>query len=166
MSLSRRLADRDRWLRLAQRYLRFGTRSAAELRTYLTSRHASESTVAHILKACVQQGLIDDHAGAKLLAQAMGDRGYAASAIRATLRDRGFHDHAIDDALSAMQARASDEQRARAVVAQALRRSSASSPRFRNAVASRLARRGFDLELIDHLLLEACGPRHPDEPTP
>ncbi|HAM42216.1 MAG TPA: hypothetical protein DDX89_02830 [Candidatus Omnitrophica bacterium] len=163
MSSLRRLADRDRWLRLAQRYLRFGTRSSAELRTYLTGRHASESAVARILKACIQAGLIDDRAGAKLLAQALGDRGYAAAAIRATLRDRGFHDHAIDDALNAMQARASDEQRARTVVAQALRRSSASTPRCRTAVASRLARRGFDPELIDHLLLEAFGPRRPDD---
>ena len=157
MSSSRRLADRDRWLRLAQRYLRFGTRSAAQLRAYLTSRHVSETVVAPILNACAQDGLIDDRAGAKLVAEALGDRGYAVSAIRAQLLDRGFHDHAIENALNAMQARASDEQRARTVVAQALRRSSASTPRFRTAVASRLARRGFDPELIDRLLRESCG---------
>ncbi len=154
MSLSKPRPDEgERWLRLARRYLRFGTRSRAQLRTYLSNRHAPEAVIADIVEACSREGRIDDRVAAKLWVETLANRGYALSAIRIQLSDRGFDDHAIEQALNALRAREDDEQRARTMAAAFLKTSSGSASRGRRAsVARRLARRGFDPELIDRLL--------------
>ncbi len=154
-SLKRPARDVDRWLRAARRYLRFGTRSRAQVRDYLIDRKAPEPVVADVLAACAREGLIDDRVAAKLWAETLRQRGYALSAIHLQLQERGFDDSTIEQALNALRVREDDEQRARMVVAQILTKTSSGSARGRRAsVARRLARRGFDPELIDRLLSE------------
>lgn len=154
MSSSKQPAEGDRWLRLARRYLRFGTRSRAQLRRYLTTRNVPEPVMERLLAICAREGLVDDRAGARLWAATLADRGYAQAAIRHQLSERGFDDTAIDQALNALHRHGDDEERARLAAAAAWQRASGSPIQRRASVARRLARRGFDSDLIGRLLAD------------
>ncbi|MBI4354200.1 MAG: RecX family transcriptional regulator [Candidatus Omnitrophica bacterium] len=108
--------------------------------------------ITEIVEACSREGLVDDRVAAKLWAETLVDRGYALSAIRAQLSERGFDDSTVEHALKTLRASEGDEQRARAMVATLRKTSSLRARNARASVSRRLARRGFDPELINRLL--------------
>jgi len=139
---------------LVRRYLRFGTRSTAEVRAYLEARHVSDSTSRALIAECVRHGWLDDRLSATLWATRLCDQGYAWPAIRERLRAKGFNEQLISTVFRPLQRDADDETRARALAQARSRRMPPDDPRL----ARWLARRGFDADLITRVLAEAFTP--------
>ena len=131
---------------LARRWLRFGTRSTAELRTYLRSQQVPHALIPVVVQRAGAAGLVDDRACAALWATRLADQGYAREAIRRRLEAKGLAIPPLQD----------DESRAREVVQRVLRRPQAvRGLRLRRRLARLLAQRGFDSDLIDRVLTES-----------
>lgn len=163
MSLSKRAHDpSSRALALARQYLRFGTRSTEQLRTYLRTRQVPEQRIQSIVADCTRLGLLDDRACATLWANTLAERGYAWVAIRQQLRANGLDAQLIEQVLSPLQACADDAQRARLLVHARSRRGAGTDRRHRNRLARLLSQRGFDADLIEQILVESFG--LPSEP--
>ena len=158
MSSSKPDNESRRVLALARRYLRFGTRSAAELRAYLAKRGASPKDIEPAVSVCSRAGLLDDAVCAKLWATTLADRGYAWEAIRGQLLSKGLEPPLIDRTLHPLQARADDASRIRDLVDARLRDRARTDPHLRTRLARLLARRGFDADLIERVLVESFGP--------
>jgi SOS response regulatory protein OraA/RecX len=149
---------KDRAARLAQRYLRYGTRSAAELRAYLKTRHVPDRLIERLISECSQKGLVDDRACAKLWATTLADRGYAWVAIHQQLVAKGLNERLITEIITPLQRRADDEARARAAVQDRLRGvPQARHPAQAGRLAQLLSRRGFDSDLIVRVLAQTVG---------
>lgn len=140
--------------RLAQRYLRFGVRSTAELRAYLTTRQLAEPLIDALLAKYVRDGVLDDRACAKLLATCLADQGYAWGAVREQLLAKGLDAELVDQTLEPLKACLDDAARARALVQTRLRGASRTDTRVRARVARLLSQRGFDSDLIDRVLAD------------
>jgi len=139
---------RDAW-NLARRWLRFGTRSTAELRTYLRGKQVPPALIPGVVQRAGAAGLVDDRACAALWATRLADQGYAREAIRRRLEAKGLAIPLQDD----------DESRAREVVQRVLRRpQTLQGLRLRRRLARLLAQRGFDSDLIDRVLAEFLEP--------
>lgn len=143
--------DEPRLRAVVWRYLRTGVRSTQEALQFLSRRGVSPQRAAGLVGMYRAQGLLDDRAAARLLGEHWAGQGYAASAIRLKLLDKGFDEQLAHDTVTRLLCDADDEERARRLLAQQrLRRSS------RRPVPSRLARilasRGFDSELIERVL--------------
>ena len=134
-----------RILALARRYLRYGTRSTAQLRAYLDARHLPPSLRDALIAQCMREGLLDDAACTKLWATQLRERGYALGAIREQLLEKGLPLDRIESALAALRVEADDAQ-----VAAALVRARRSSQPQR--LARWLAARGFDEDVIAELV--------------
>ena len=160
MSSSKAADDPRRALVLARRYVRFGTRSIAEVRTYLQQQHVPQRLIERLIADCSREGLLDDRACAKLLATHLADRGYAWATIHEQLLAKGLDQRLVTQVLAPLEARADDATRARALVVQLRGRRREHRPR--NRVARFLAQRGFDSELIDRVLAESFGPINAD----
>ena len=143
-----------RWgdaLQLVDRYTRGRVRSTGEVLAYLRRHGVSSSTAAHVIAASRARGSLDDHACARLWADHWARRGYAWSAIRARLTAKGLAEDVIDAGLRRLAAEATDEDRARALVASSLRRRG-TRPVDVHSVARALQARGFDEEVIARVL--------------
>ena len=146
---------------MASRYLRFGTRSTAQVRAYLAARQVPERLIGRLVVECSRAGRLDDRACAKLWATTLAERGYAQAAIRSQLAVKGLDAALIEQVLSTPAARAPDDARARTMAEALLRGRSPRGPQLRRRLARRLASRGFDAELIDRVLADSLGP--PDD---
>ncbi len=147
-----------RVLALARRYLRFGTRSTAELRAYLATRGVSPTDLEPAVSTCSRAGLLDDAVCAKLWATTLADRGYAWEAIRGHLLSKRLEPQLVERTLRPLQARADDASRIRDLVDARLRGRARTDPRLRTRLAQLLVRRGFDADLIERVLIESFGP--------
>ena len=133
------------------RYLRTGVRSTRDVLQYLSRRGLSLQRAASLVGTYQAQGLLDDRAAARLWADHWARQHYADSAIRLKLLAKGFDEPLARNTIARLTCDADDdEERARRLLAQHLRRSS------RRPIPSRLARllasRGFDSELIERVL--------------
>ena len=136
------------------RYIRTRVRSTSEAREYLRRRGASASAIRRAVAECQVRGLLDDPACARLWAAHWARSGYAWAAIFLKLREKGLGDAAIDAAAERVGRTAEDDaERARAVLAQRLRRRQGAAP-SRPGLARILASRGFDPDTIEQLLSE------------
>lgn len=162
MSSSKRVNEFDHAFALARRYLRFGTRSTAQLRTHLTARQVATPVAEAVLAACHRQGFLDDWACAKLWVTTLAERGYARAAIHEHLRAKGLDEAILEPLLTPRGPSDEDAARARAVVHARLahqgRGRSDSAHRRRDRLARLLASRGFDSDLIERILAESLGP--------
>ena len=135
---------------VVSRYLRTGVRSTQNVLQYLSHRGLSLQRAAGLVATFRARGLLDDRAAARLWADHWARQDYAASAIRLKLLDKGFDEPLAHNTVTRLIGDADDEERARRLLAQHLRRSSS------RPVPSRLARllasRGFDSELIERVL--------------
>ena len=110
------------------------------------------------MKAYQAQGLLDDHAAARLWAEQWARQGYAAAAIQLKLSDKGFPDGLVTNVITRYYPPTDDEARARELLAQRTRAGPHRATRSR--LARTLASRGFDADLIERLLGESL-----DDPT-
>ena len=138
------------------RYSRTGVRSRCEAAAFLRRRGASAGLAAQVLAECRRCGLVDDRACAQLWADHWARRGYAWSAIRLKLADKGLDEEAIARAGQRAGMASDDGARARQLVASRARTGSGARQRVRLARA--LAARGYDAELIEQVLDESLGP--------
>jgi SOS response regulatory protein OraA/RecX len=100
--------------------------------------------------------MVDDRLCARLWADHWARRGYAWSAIRVKLSEKGLDEQAIEHAASWLGTASDDDARARLVIAQRLRRRAGA--RQRSRLGRALASRGFDSDLIERILNESFGP--------
>ena len=133
------------------RYLASGVRSTHDVLAYLVARGAAPRDAARIVSAYASSGILDDRVCARLCAGHWARRGYAASAIRTKLAEKGLPSRLIDEAIRIEAGPENEERRARALATP--RRGS--SPRERTRLARRLTARGFDEALIERVLGEA-----------
>jgi len=153
MSSSKPESKPDRLSAAAARYARTGVRSAREALAYLRRAGASPTLAARLVAQCRARGLVDDRACARLVAEHWARRGYAWSAIRTKLLDKGLDDDAIARAAAQVGAERTDQERARAVSTSVLRRTRGRVLRA-GSLARVLASRGFDEDLIEQILSE------------
>ena len=137
------------------RYVRSGVRSTQEVVTYLRRHGVPPTRAARVVKQYRAQGLLDDRASARLWAEHWARRGYATAAIRLKLAAKGFDERVIDDTIHQWHPPSDDEERAREVVAQRVRRTAVRPARAR--LARTLASRGFDSDVIERILNESPG---------
>ncbi len=128
---------------LTRRYLRYGTRSVAQVDAYLTERGVDSSMIQQVIQSCLRQRALDDRAAAKLWADTLGRRGYAWAAVRQILAAKGFDARVIAATVAPMEREAPDASRLRELV-----RSRSSNTRL----SGWLARRGFEAGMIAELL--------------
>ena len=148
-----------RALALARRYARFRARSTAELQAYLQRQRFPQPLIDRVITECVEEGLLDDRACAKLWATHLADRGDAWGAVREQLLAKGLDQELIAEVLASLQARADDATRARdlaqaSLARKGLGRRPGADRRLHDRVARLLSQRGFDSELIDRVLAE------------
>ena len=160
MSSSKPLHDETRraW-QLARRYLRVGTRSTDELRTYLRTKQVPPALIPPVVQHATEAGLLDDRACAILWATRLADQGYARQVIRQRLEAKGLAVSLVSRVLASRGGQDDEASRAREVVQRVLRR----SPTVRDLRTARrltrlLAQRGFDSDLIDRVLAEFLDP--------
>ena len=158
MSRLHRDHEVDRARTLASRYLRFGTRSTAQLRAYLTARDIPARLIGREIVECSRKGWLDDRACATLWATTLADRGYAWAAIHDQLLAKGFDAILIDRLLATQAAREPDDIRVRTTADGYVRRRARSGRSLRSGLARHLSSRGFDAELIDRVLTDSLGP--------
>ena len=136
------------------RYLRTGVRSAQEALTYLRRRGVPPPRAAALVSDQQAYGLVDDRAAARLWAGHWARHGFAAAVVRQKLADKRFDAHTITDAMHARCPPADDAARARLVAARYARLRVYRSP---SRLARVLALRGFDPDVIEHVLRESFG---------
>lgn len=144
----------------ALRYLRTGTRSAAELQRFLQSRGIAPTRIRTLLTEGRRRGWLDDAACAALVATSLSDRGYAARLIAQRLAAKGLGDSLIARTLARLNADVDDASRALAFV-RARAGGRRTDDRLRARLGRALAARGFDADLISQVLVEALGPVDP-----
>lgn len=155
-----RAADR-RWdeapsaLAALPRYFRSGVRSAHETVEYLRRRGVPLTQAARVVADYQRRGVVDDRACAQLWTDHWARRGYAWSAIRLKLSEKGLEAQAIEHAANRLGTASSDDARARLLVTR--RRRSAEGRRQRSRLTRMLASRGFDQDLIERVLDESLG---------
>jgi len=154
MSSSKPADDSSRALRLARRYLRFGTRSTAQLRAFLRTRYVPEGLIESVTATCLRERLLDDRACATLWANTLAERGYAVAAVREQLLAKGLDTTLVKQVLARLCTHADDAQRARLVVQTYVRRHAEPG---RRRLARLLSQRGFDADLIEQILAESFG---------
>ena len=155
MSSSKPSHEAPRALQLARRYLRFGTRSSAELRAHLRQHGVPDAVQDSALAECARLGWIDDRACAALWADTFVERGFAWGRIREHLLAKGLDGELIARVLQPFAAQATDEHRASAWIHDRLRGRRLADPREQGRVARLLAARGFDHELIGRVIAAA-----------
>lgn len=143
-----------------RRFARAGVRSRQEALDYLARHGCAPTQAAAWVRECQQLGQLDDRAAARLCAGHWARRDYADSAIRSKLLAKGFHEIQIHDSIAALQPDADDDARARRALARTLRRSGGRHSPAR--LASALASRGFDSELIERILAAPFDADHPE----
>jgi SOS response regulatory protein OraA/RecX len=148
---------------VALRSCRRRVRSTRDVLTLLHQQGFPRATAEQAVAICQARGLLDDAACARLWAETWARRGYAWSAIRAKLSEKGLGAAAIARAAGWVQASAGDAARAREVAERLWRRQTGS--RRRPAVARALAGRGFDPDLIEQIL-DASGSADPMDVDP
>ena len=154
MSSSKPRSDAERLLASAIRYAGTGVRSGQQVRAYLQRAGAAVGTAERIVAACRVRGLVDDRACARLKAEHLARRGYAWAAIRVKLSAQGLTDGDIASAGRVLGTAADDAARARGVAASYRRR----TPRpTAQRITRALASRGFDADLIEHIVADSCG---------
>ena len=154
MSSSKPRNDPARLLAAAIRYTSTGVRSSQQVRATLRRAGAASGTAERIVAACRVRGLVDDRACARLRAEHLARRGYAWAAIRSTLSTQGLTDGDIASAGRVLGTAADDAARARGVAASYHRR----TPRPTvQRITRALAARGFDADLIEHVVADSCG---------
>ena len=150
-------------LTAARRYLRYGTRSTQQVRAHLAARGVPKALAESVIDACTRARQLDDQASVTLWVNHLADRGYAWSAIHQLLLTKGFDAQYVAETIQRMHASAPDLERARAVVRARASRGAAglraSTLRRRQQLARLLARRGFDSDLIERVLVESFGDR-------
>ena len=152
--------DERHLLATIPRYVRCGVRSTQEALTYLRRHGVSVNRAERLVSAYHAQGWLDDRASARLWAEQWARRGYATATIRLKLSAKGFDERLIDETIQQRCPASDDEARARAVLAQHMRRHTARPARARLARA--LASRGFDSDVIERILNESLGPSPSD----
>ena len=171
MSSSKPLHDETRraW-QLARRYLRVGTRSTDELRTYLRTKQVPPALIPPVVQHATEAGLLDDRACAILWATRLADQGYARQVIRQRLEAKGLAVSLVSRVLASRGGQDDEASRAREVVQRRLpapagtiggpgRRSpTVRDLRLRRRLTRLLAQRGFDSDLIDRVLAEFLEP--------
>lgn len=125
-----------------------------------------------------QQGLIDDRICARLWAGHWADQGYATAAIRERLMAKGLDADDVEDALTRLMHEADEATRARTAAQHWTRRTQRPTFRPRRGAPAQpeslplgerrrlgryLAQRGFEAELIEHILAERAGGTSSDE---
>lgn len=137
-------------LSVVRRYVRFGARSVNEVRVYLKRRGISEPLARQAIAESLREGALDDRVCAKLWAIRFSDDGFAWAAIRAKLRDKGFEEPLIHATVRPLQQDADDATRAATLVSHRYR--GHRRPCAPHRVARWLASRGYDADLIEHIL--------------
>ena len=160
MSSSKLEDNTQRALTAATRYVRAGVRSTREALTYLQRRGVPGDLARRTVAAFHARGVLDDRACARLWAEHWARAGYAWSAIRRRLADKGLDEHTIEHAAAQWGRASDDDARARFVAAQHARRGV--GPRQRTRVARALSSRGFESDLIERVLNESFGPTPSD----
>lgn len=145
-----------RILALARRYLRYGTRSTAQLRAYLDARHLPPSLRDALIAQCTREGLLDDAACTKLWATQLRERGYALGAIREQLLAKGLPAGMIEPTLTSLRADADDAQVAAVLVRGRRQKRSAGAADEPQRLARWLAQHGFDEDIIADVLSGAA----------
>ena len=136
------------------RYLRSSVRSTHEVVAYLRRRGLSPQRAARAVSEYQARGLLDDEACARLWAEEWARRGYAWAAIRTKLSLKGLDERTIERVARRLGMVGDDEARARLIASAYLRRHAATQTSQR-VLARRLASRGFDADLIEHILNES-----------
>ena len=152
--------DEPRVLAAIPRYVRSGVRSTQEVLTYLRRRGVSPSRAARLVREYHARGLLDDRASARLWAEHWARGGYATATIQLKLSAKGFDEHVIHATIQQWCPASDDEERARVVLAQRARRTTARPARAR--LARILASRGFDSDVIERILNGSLGPSPSD----
>ena len=153
MSSSKPRDEAPPTLAALSRYLRSGTRSTRETVEYLRRRGVPPAQASRAVADCQRRGLLDDRACAELWADHWARRGYAWSAIRLKLSEKGLEAQAIAHAASRPGMASSDDERARLAIAQRVR--AGDGRRQRARLGQMLASRGFDQDLIERVLNES-----------
>ena len=139
----------ERARKLAQRYLRYGSRSTAELTAHLAARDLPPDLLRETVEFCARKSWLDDRLCAKLVATSLADEGFAWAAIRERLAQKGFAASLIETTLEPLRRESSDEAQARKLLE---REQARRQPRGRRHIAGVLARHGFDAELIEQVV--------------
>lgn len=140
----------SRAIRVVRQYLRYGTRSTAQLRAYLRTRGLAQPQIDAVVAECLRRRLLDDRASARLCTEHWARQGYATAAIRLKLAAKGFDDGLLQRVVSQYASERDDEARARQFLAGHLR--GQPDRRAPARLARTLASRGFDSELIERVL--------------
>lgn len=140
------------------RLLDIRARSRVELERALRKRGVPDEPAARVLDRFTELGLIDDAALAAAMAEsAHRERGLARRGVTAKLRQRGFDDDVVADAVGEID---SEAERARAIVLVQRRQHSLS--RFPAEVQARrlvglLARKGYPIGMAVGIVREVLG---------
>jgi regulatory protein len=131
-------------------YLSYRPRSEWEIREYLKKRGISISTVETVVNALIEVNLIDDNAFAKYWLENRAQyRPKGKRILSRELQQKGVSSKLIDEILVGYD----EETAARRVFAEQARRLKNLSPDvFRRRILERMARRGFNYDLIQDLL--------------
>ena len=135
------------------RYVRSGVRSTREVLRYLHRRGVPSEDATRLIKVYRSRGFVDDRTATRLWAEQWVRQGYATSAIRAKLIEKGFEALIIDEIIQQYVPPHDDALRARVFLARKTRYTS--GPSSQAKLARLLAARGFEPDLIEQLLGES-----------
>ena len=142
-------------------------RSRAELAAALRRRDVPDDAAARVLDRFTEVGLIDDAAVAQGYAGAVHrERGLARKAVAVKLRQRGFSDDVVDDAVSGIDGDA-ERERAAALVTRKQRSLAGLPPEVQTRrLVGLLARKGYPAGLAYDVVRTAVAdaPDAPDAP--
>ncbi len=140
------------------RLLTARARSRAELAQALRRRGVPDEAASTVLVRFAELGLVDDAALAEAVVRVQhGERGLAAPAIAAKLRQRGVQDDAVRTAVGAIDCD-SERRAATALVQRRMRSLRSLEPTVRRRrLVGLLARRGYSAGLAAQVLRDALG---------
>jgi SOS response regulatory protein OraA/RecX len=133
---------------IAKKYLRFGIRSAEELRAYLRARNISEKLIKSVALFFEQQSWINDAACAKISAENLARKGYPIGAIKQRLLDKQIREELIETALRPFE-KTGDIAIARQLIQE--NPSHVKTSKMKLKLLSKLKRRGFDEDTIEKI---------------
>ena len=140
----------DQRLVAAQRYIQKSVRSVQEVREHLKRNGVSEEAAEAFIAGAHSRNWLDDRSAAVLWAEHYARKGYAWVYIQERLLQKGFAVRLIERVAKESQLPATDEARARALVANS--KDACADIRQKSRLARRLALHGFDSEMIEQLL--------------
>jgi len=142
----------------ALRLLTTRARTRAELRQRLEQRGFETAAVAEVLARLERVGLVDDAALAETVAEGRAERGLAAPAIAAELRDRGVDPEVAERAAQAAVPAEDRADRCRQVAeARLAQLVGLPAPTQLRRLASYLTRRGYPPDLAESVVRDLVG---------